>query len=123
MKYKNIEMENMVSSLEPLLERRDILGYAAARNTRLLKTQAQEYFAIRDDLVLKYGKPQLDENGNETGQTELKIASPEFDQFLEELKPLMDIEHEVDIFKVPVKEAIGKLSGTEILELDWMLEG
>ena len=41
--YSNAQMEQMLIALEPLLDRRDIVGYAAARNTRVLRAEALEY--------------------------------------------------------------------------------
>ena len=32
------------------------------------------------------------------------------------------LEHEPDVYKIPAKSAIGQLTGTEMLDLEWMLE-
>lgn len=122
MKYTNIEMEAMKLSLEPLLERRDRIGYAAARNARILDGQLQEYSAFRDELVRKFGEDELDGDGNPTGRMTISQASPKFGDFLAEVEKIAKIEHEPDIFRLKYDEAIGELSGTELLAVDWMFE-
>lgn len=120
--YKNIEMEHMIASLEPLLDRTDKIGYAAARNTRILRTEAQEYFARRDKLIQKYGTEKLDKDGNPTGMSEIRIGSPEFEQYANEIQEWALIEHEPELFVLDYEEAIGKLSGAQLLDIDWMFE-
>lgn len=122
MKYKNIEMERMIDALKKHLERTDLIGYAAARNTRILQTESQEYYNRRDELVRKYGEEELDANGNPTGRVNLQISSPSFVEYSKEIEEWAFIEHEPDIFKIPASEVIGKLSGTDILAIDWMIE-
>ena len=121
-KYKNIEMEQMLAALEKHLGRTDKIGYAAARNTRILRNETHEYFERRKQLVEKYGSPQLDENGNPTGLTELRFDSPEFKEYAEEIGEWAIIEHAPNLFKLKFEEAIGNLSGTELLEIEWMFE-
>lgn len=120
--YKNIEMEQMIAALEPLLERTDKIGYAAARNTRILRTEAQEYFERREQLIAKYGEPKLDEDGNPTGLTQIRIGSEGFAAYAEDIEEWALIEHSPQLFILKYEEAIGKLSGAQILDLDWMFE-
>lgn len=120
--YKNIEMERMIAALEPFLERTDKIGYAAARNTRILRSETQEYFDRREKLVEEYGEVQIGEDGNPTGLMELRFDSPKWPDYEREIAEWALIEHRPAIFKIPASEVIGKLSGTEILEIDWMLE-
>jgi len=119
-KFKNIEMEQMLSALEKHLDRTDKIGYAAARNTRILRTETQEYFTRREQLIEQYGAPQLGEDGKPTGLTELRFDSPNFAKYAEEIEEWALIEHEPKLFRLPIEEAIGQLSGNELLELDWM---
>lgn len=119
-KFKNIEMEQMLSALEKHLDRTDKIGYAAARNTRILRSETQEYFDRRRQLIEKYGKPKLDGDGKPTGQTELRFDAPEFAEYAAEIEEWAYIEHEPRLFRLPIEEAMGKLSGTELLEIDWM---
>ena len=120
--YKNVDMGQMIDSLEPFLERVDKIGYAAARNTRILINEAKEYLERREELLHKYGEPVIDENGNQTGTVRLMIGSPAFYEYRNEIEEWASIEHTPNIFKLKYDEAIGKLSGTQILEIDWMFE-
>ena len=122
MTYTNVQMENMAGSLQKHLDRVDLIGYAAARNTRILRDELREYFGKREELVLKHGKPEVDEEGCETGKVVVPFDSPEFTAFLKELDPFAAIEHEPNLMKLKYGQAIGQLSGKELLELDWMFE-
>lgn len=119
--YTNEQMYQMLVSLEPLLERRDIVGYAAARNTRVLQAEAMEYLKRRDELIEKYGEPELSDNGTPTGRTQLQIGSNAYKRFMDDLALYSNIKHRPLLFKIPYEEAIGKMSGTEILACEWML--
>ena len=121
--FNNLEMVAMVQELQPLLSHRDIVGYAAARNTRILSRSLTEYTAFRDRLVEKYGEPETDSGtGRETGRIVLKMESPKFQEFLSELEPFNAMEHEVELMTLKYGDVIGALSGEEILSIDWMLE-
>ena len=119
---KNNEMLLRLESLRKLLDRTDIVGYAAARNVRFLEEELVEFDEKRKALIQKYGQEILDENGNPTGRIELKAGTPQFEAFVAEIAPFGSIEHEPRIFKLGYGEAIGKLSGSELLEFDWMFE-
>lgn len=121
MKYKNIQMEMMLETLKPILPHRDKIGYIAARNTRILKDTLTEYFAFKRDLISKYGEPDKDENGKETGMVSISPTSSNFQEFIKEFDSIKNIEHNVELMTIPYDEVIGLLNGEEILELDWML--
>ena len=115
MKATNATMETMLDSLSKHLDRRDVIGYAAARNTRILQDELKEFQDFRNDLVLKHGEDDPDGGGKI-----IASDSPNFADFMEEYLPLCGIEHNPEIFTIPYEEAIGILSGTELLEIDWM---
>lgn len=121
MELRNIDMFQMINSLNDLLDRKDLIGYAAARNTRLLTNECAEFIKRRDELIQEYGEPVRDENGNTTGDMKVSMTSPCFSKFVDELEKFGEIKHEVNIFTIPESEVIGSLSGREILELEWML--
>lgn len=121
MKFCNIKMEMMMETLKPLLPHRDKIGYIAARNTRILNDTLTEYFAFKRDLISKYGEPDKDENGKETGTVSISPTSSNFNNFLKEFDTIKNIEHNVELMTIPYEEVIGLLNGEEILELDWML--
>ena len=52
----------------------------------------------------------------------LKMDSPNFKQFCDELAPFNEMEHEVELMTAKYDDAAGNLSGEEILAIDWMLE-
>lgn len=121
----NQDMCNMIESLHSfgLLDHRDIIGYATARNLRHLQDAAREYLEIRDELLCKYGTREIDERGNPTARFTLNINSDDGKSYLEEISKYQDIKHDVDIFRVPIEDTVGILSGREMLALDWMLSG
>lgn len=119
--FKNSELKTMLNGLKAVLKHNGKVGYAAARNTRLIQDALTEYTEEERKLILKYGKKEKDENGNETGGARLSIESPEFNKFLEELEPYLEIEHEVNIMQVEAAD-LEKLTGEEILAVDWMIK-
>lgn len=121
MKFNNIKMEMMLETLKALLPHRDKIGYIAARNTRILNDTLTEYFTFKRDLISKYGEPDKDENGKETGTVSISPTASNFNDFLKEFDAIKNIEHDVELMTIPYEEVIGLLNGEEILELDWML--
>ena len=119
--YKNSEMVLMLQSLKTVLSHRDKIGYVAARNYRVISEALTEYNAFKRDLIAKYGDVEKDEAGRETGIVSISIASPNFKQFSDEMAPINEISQEIELMTAKFEEAIGTLSGEEILQLDWML--
>lgn len=123
MKMTNVEMDAHIAELRLFLDRRDRIGYAAARNTRILQNACMEYMNRKDELISIYGEPELDENGNPTGRKYIVIGDKAFDKYSQDIEAYASIEHDVDgIFKLKYDDVIDILSGEEILTLDWMLE-
>jgi hypothetical protein len=121
-KLKNIQMDQMINSLQKVLSRRDKIGYYAARNYRILNDSLVEYQNFKNSLISKYGTTDVDTDGNELQTISIKVGSQNFDDFLKELEPFNNIEHEVELMIAKYEDAIGCLSGEEILAIDWMLE-
>ncbi|MEC4272968.1 hypothetical protein VJ923_07340 [Adlercreutzia sp. R25] len=122
MKLTNYEMSRRLGQLGQVLDRADLIGYAAARNTRVLREACSEYLQMQDALVRELGEPETDGEGAETGAYRLDFASPNFPEFARRMDEIAPIESEIEVFRIRVDEAIGKLSGTQLLELDWMFE-
>ena len=116
MRLTNFEMLRMADSLEPLLPLRDVAGYAAARNTRLLGCELMEFENMRESLVQELGEEQ------DGGGWAIAPESPNFPQFLETMNALGALEHDFEPYRIAPGEVIGKLSGQEILAIDWMLK-
>lgn len=121
-KLKNIQMDQMLNSLRSILSHKDKIGYYAARNYRLLEDSLIEYQNFKNSLIAKYGTTDVDADGNELQTISIKVGSENFDKFIEELEPFNNIEHEVELMIAKYEDAIGCLSGEEILAIDWMLE-
>ena len=95
-------------------------GYIPARNYRFLSNSLVEYETIRLSLIEKYGEEGKDERGQPTFV--LKMESPNFKTFCDELAPFNEMTHEVELMTAKYSEAEGNLTGEEILAIDWMLE-
>lgn len=115
-------MDQMINSLQKVLSHRDKIGYYAARNYRILNDSLIEYQNFKNSLIAKYGTTDVDSDGNELQTISIKVGSQNFDDFLKELEPFNNIEHEVELMIAKYEDAIGCLSGEEILAIDWMLE-
>ena len=118
---KNSSVAEMLQQLRPLLSHRDKIGYVAARNFRILSNSLTEYETIRCSLIEKYGTEETDPK---TGQPviSIKMDSPNFKQFCDELAPFNEMEHEIELMVAKYHDAIGCLTGEEILSIDWMFE-
>ena len=120
--FTNEEMDNKILDLEKFLDRDDIVGYISARNTRRLRDASYEYSMIKTDLLNQYGTEIKDSNGDPTGRIELRSDDPNYAKVAEEISKTANIQHEVVIFTIPYDEVKNKLTGREILEIDWMLD-
>lgn len=121
-RLKNSQMVDMLHHLQPLLSHRDKIGYMAARNYRVLSDSLTEYEVFKRNLIEKYGKPDKGEDGIDLGTISLKIGSPEFKAFCDEMAPFNEMEHEVELMIAKYTDTIGCLSGEELLAVDWMFE-
>lgn len=122
MQYTNAQMEGMIESLRPLLDRRDRIGYVAARDTRILMDEAHEYLVRKQELIREHGTIETDSEGNPTGSYQIAIGSPAHRRFVEDIREWAEMRHEPDIMYLRYEEAEGKLSGNEILACDWLFE-
>lgn len=118
---KNAQMAGMLGQLRPILSHRDKIGYVAARNYRVLSECLTEYEAFRNNLIKLYGEEITDEKSGQT-TIGIKIDSPNFEIFCNEMAPFNEMEHEVELMTAKYEDAIGCLTGEEILGIDWMLE-
>ena len=120
-KLKNTEWEYRLNRLKPLLKQRGIVGYVAARNTRIIGDALTEYFDFRHELIKKYGQADIGPDGKDLGTISVRPDSRRFDDFMHELKPIGEVENEICIMTLSYQDAMGELSGEEILDNDWML--
>ena len=118
----NAQYERMIKSLSNMLDRSDIVGYAAARNYRKISDCLTEFNDKKEELLEKYGVKETDSEGNLTGNMSINPTNPNYDIFMDSYNLYANIEHDVEIFKIKYDKVIGVLTGSEILEIDWMLE-
>lgn len=120
--FKNSEMDLMLRQLIPILPQRNRVGYAAARNYRVLAQTLTEYSRFKGELIEKYGTQDTAEDGTELPSMSIKTSSPNFKTFCDEMAVYNNMEHEVELMTVKSEDVIDILSGEEILAIDWMLE-
>lgn len=114
----NYDYESRLESLEKYLDRTDLVGYIAARNSQAITEALKPYIDIKNKLVFKYGT----EIENEPGRYHINADNPNFKTFAEELDETGSLKVTLDIYKIRYHKVIGVLSGKEILLLGWMLE-
>lgn len=123
MLFTNSKLSEMLEAAQNYIDRKDIIGYAAARNVRRLKDDVLvEFNEKKNALLSEYGSPYVDSNGNPTGGVYINPDSPNYSKFMEEYSKFSEIEHDFDIFKIKFDNAINNLTGSELLEIDWMFE-
>jgi len=122
MNMSNFLMEDYINVLSNFLDRKDVIGYAAARNYRRLADASLDYSKIKSDLLTEYGSPLKDENGNDTNTMAINRSDPNFDEVKSKLELSGNIRHDVTIFTITYEDVINELTGNEILQLDWMIE-
>lgn len=119
--YTNDQMLAMLESLDPVLDRTDLVGYVAARNARVLQDCAGEYIARIGALMEEYGRPETDGEGRPTGRVIVPYDDERFAEFDAKRREWAGIAHRPNLHILPIGEALGNLSGRQMLELDWML--
>ena len=121
----NLNINNIEANLSLLsnyLDRVDIIGYACARNSRILENELNEFNNFKNNLLIQYGHKDLDNNGVETGSISLDQTDEKYELAINEYKKIISLDRELPIIKIKYSDVIGLLSGNEILQLDWMLE-
>lgn len=118
----NYTMEQYVETLKNFLDRKDIIGYAAARNTRKLNAASFDHARIKLDLLNEYGTPKKDEYGNDTNELVLTSDDENFELVKKRLDISGNTKHDVIIYTITYEDVINELTGNEILLIDWMIE-
>lgn len=86
-----------------------MLGYAVAKNIRLLGQELTEYTKLRNDLIVKYGE----KNGD--GYT-IAPNSDNFKDFLSEFSQYQTLDIDVDLMKVDSEVLISSGLTANLLE-------
>lgn len=121
MRYTNAQLEAMANSLAPVLKSRTLVGYKAAVNMRSIMDAIADYAAFKDELIHEYGTELKDESGNVVNFA-VTPSCDGYQEFLERLGEVSEIERDVEIMKATPEDVIGVLSGEEIIAIDWMME-
>ena len=116
------EIEDNANVLTKYLDRVDIVGYACARNSRVLDNELKDFNNFKNDFLLQYGHKELDANGVETGVVSLDQTDEQYNNAIKEYQKVLALDRVLPIIKIKYSDVIGLLSGNEILQLDWMLE-
>lgn len=116
----NIEMERMLDALRPFMQRSDVIGYAAARNARILTDNLTEYAERKNEAVIEYGDKVFNEDGKFTGEYSIGPASEKYAEFEGALIEIASLKHDVCLYRIPFSKAIDNLSGEELFSIDFM---
>lgn len=106
---------DMLVALEGAANECGQLGFAIAKNRRIIKAELEEYIKKRDEIILKYATK--DNNG------QLLIDDSSSITANAELSPYSAMECEVKILKVP--ESVfcgGTLTSEQMFNLDFMVK-
>lgn len=69
------------------------VGYAIYKNITILSNATKEFRQMQNDLIKKYGQ-----------NNSINEQSPNWQKFVQELKPLLDIECDVNLFQISEDE-------------------
>lgn len=118
MKLTNRQMDEYFNALGDISEKTTgRLAYGIARNMRKLSEELVEYQTMKNKAIVKYGEK------NDDGTYGVLIGSESYEKFIQEMKEVMDISHDVDIFKVKENDVINSsLNAKEMLAIDFMTE-
>ena len=98
------------------LDEKGMLGYAIARNRRLLIDEVQEYSAKRDELLAEFGTT--------TGDGRFNLTADAAARFYEALRPYSELTADVPIMQIsPEIFYSGNLTSSQMFELEWMVKG
>lgn len=121
MRLRNDQLAAFEETCERHLGDKGVLGYACARNARMMTFANAEYIQARAAAIRRHGDEVRNDKGRVTGHT-ISPESEGWDAYREEMAPLDAMEHEVDVVRVPAVDLIGELSGAEMLALDFMID-
>ena len=117
MKLTNVEIDMYVTQLTQLAPKTTgKLGYAIAKNLRVLNNELVEYRKIKDDTIKQFGEL------SESGYYQIKTDSPAFSEFVKEMKQYDDIISDVNLIMVNPEDIYNsQLNGEETMQLLFMI--
>ena len=115
MKMTNAQMFDSLHVLNQA-EEKGVLGFAIARNRRVLAAELKEYAQKRDELLKEYGS---DEGGGR-----FTIPTEKVPAFSEALRPYAEMIADVAITQVDEETFCGgNLTSSQMFVLEWMVKG
>lgn len=82
-----------LQQIEQLPQATGKVGYAIYKNITILSNATKEFRQMQNDLIKKYGQ-----------NNSINKQSPNWQKFVQELKPLLDIECDVNLFQISEDE-------------------
>lgn len=82
-----------LQQIEQLPQATGKVGYAIYKNITILNNATKEFRQMQNDLIKKYGQ-----------NNSINEYSPNWQKFVQELKPLLDIECDVNLFQISEDE-------------------
>ena len=82
-----------LQQIEQLPQATGKVGYAIYKNITILTNATKEFRQMQNDLIKKYGQ-----------NNSINEQSPNWQKFVQELKPLLDIECDVNLFQISEDE-------------------
>ena len=82
-----------LQQIEQLPQATGKVGYAIYKNITILNNATKEFRQMQNDLIKKYGQ-----------NDSINEKSPNWQKFVQELKPLLDIECDVNLFQISENE-------------------
>lgn len=82
-----------LQQIEQLPQATGKVGYAIYKNITILSNATKEFRQMQNDLIKKYGQ-----------NNSINEQSPNWQKFVQELKPLLDIECDVNLFQISEDE-------------------
>lgn len=118
MKLTNKQMDEYIYGLEGLMEKtQGRLGYAIAKNHRMILNELKEYQGLKDSAIMRFGTK------NEQGRASIQVGTDAYEKYLEEMKQYDDIESDVNIVMVKADDVYSSnLSAKEVSGILFMIE-
>lgn len=118
MKVTNKDLYIYSQNLNSLMDKvSGKIGYIVSYNLRKIIEELREYEDIRDKTINKFGSV-----NEETQQFSIKVGSDAYKEYLKEMKPYEDIEHEINFLKINPKDLYdSNLTGKEMLAISFMI--
>jgi hypothetical protein len=97
------------------LDEKGMLGYAIARNRRLLTAEVQEYSYKRDELLAEFG--------TDMGNGQFQLNAENASRFYEALRPYSELTVDVPVMQIePEVFYSGNLTSNQMFALEWMVD-